>query len=188
MRNADELAKRSLDSPEGHRKAAITLKRLIGGIATQYGQAGLYDLDEEEMRTLLEAETILSKMASIRAGAVRVKKEEQAKRAKREAEAEAAIKNTFASITIDADKLALIRVTSPTYFSKLIKEPTRWNVDYYFKESLESIVYRLGLNEADIKTSAQELWDKFQALKHEQMEQMGTINLLIEQLNREVKS
>lgn len=184
MRKAEEFADRSLDSAEGHKKAALTLKRLIGGIATQYKQAGLYDLSEKEMRTLLEAETILSMMASIRSGAERVKKNAQAKRAKREVDAKSAIKNTFASITTDADKLALIRVTSPSYWRQLIAEPTRWNVDYYFKESMESVVYRLGIGEADINSAAAELWDKFQSLKHEQM---NTINLLIEQLNNEVK-
>ena len=168
MKTPTELASFSLDSPDSHKRRATTLRRLAGGVKTEIRCAERTGLSVKELRTLQEAEGVLERLATAFSQARKLTQRRFDDKEKAEKAIRAAMAGNFDKLATIPERVAFVAAVR-SYVLKPGTTDTLRDLDYWFREAIESLAYTLaGQTKGQLATTVvAEAWGKFDEARAE---------------------
>lgn len=164
MKTVKELAAKPFESPESHKRRAVGLRRLTGGLRAETERSDDTGLSEKELRTLKDAADILSILAARFDGAGKERKKVLDARAAMEVKVRAAMQGNFATLTSIPDQVAFVASTSEYQVKNLL---TLADLKDAIKENTDFVAYRLAEQSMsrDPKDVVADAWNRFQTMR-----------------------
>lgn len=167
MKSASELAASRLDSPDSHKKRATSLRRLAGSLNSEAGRVEKTGLSEEELRTLMNAEAILVRLAKAYTGASILAQQRLQDDDRAEKAISAAMESNFLGLKTVAERVALIAAVQSYILrsGSLVTSPG--DLQHYFDDSIKHLVTTLSRTAKGRPAAVvvQEAWDTFNAAR-----------------------
>ena len=163
MKNPAEIIESHWTGADEFKRSATRLKRLAGGLRNEVVTT-THGLNENETKALMAAIKVVDELASSYGKAAVLSKKRIEDRTNAEKRIRAAMDTTFAALESVEDRVAFIGATC-SYRLRGGSVMTLADLDYYFKEEMDSFVYRMSgeLKDRTPEVAAAEAWAKFQA-------------------------
>lgn len=162
MKTPSEFSTGIFFNPAEQKKASTRLKRLAGGLRSEV-TATVHGLDEKETKALMAAIAVIDELAIRYGKAAAICRRRQEEREKSEKRIRALMAKNFAALASIEDRIAFIAATH-SYRLRFGQIASVSDLDYYFKEDLNSFIYRTS-GELDGRTpeaAVSEAWAKFE--------------------------
>jgi hypothetical protein len=163
MKTAEQMFVEYSGSPEEFKRAAQRIKRIQGGLRNETN-VKLHGLDAKETKALAAAADLLSSLATRYEKLELLAKHKRAEKEKIQKAIRTAMAGNFQGLSSLQDKVALIGATD-SHWLRDNKVLNIRDVDYYYQESLTSLMWRLqGLvkPEKPAATVVSEAWQTFE--------------------------
>lgn len=168
MKTAKELASSTLDSPDAHKRRALAVRRLAGGVRTEIERKGQTGLSDKEVRVLQEAVLVFEKLSTEFQKAQALAQVRRDGKIAAEREVKSAMLANFGKLASIADRVALVAAVR-SYSLRKGDVKSMQDLCYAFDEAIDSLSYQLA--EAAITRRAAdvvaEAWLKFDAKRLE---------------------
>lgn len=180
MKSPKELAASILTSPDEQKRQAVALRRLAGGVRAAAERKEHCGLTDKEVRTLLDAVTVLNELANRHTKAQKLKQAEYDARAAAERLVRTEMSKNFLALSDIPDQVAFIAAVS----SNLLRDgrvKTIADLKYYFDDCINSLSYRFSTDATtkSPKIVVADAWEKFEearaGLKEKQTAVIGRL-------------
>ncbi|TXT26447.1 MAG: hypothetical protein FD131_4161, partial [Rhodocyclaceae bacterium] len=141
MKTAEQMFDEYSGSPEEFKRATQRIKRVQGGLRNE-ASVKAHSLDAKETKALVAAADILSTLASRYEKLEVLAKRKRAEKEKIQKAIRTAMAGNFQGLSSLQDKVALIGAAD-SHWLRDNKVQNMRDVDYYFQESLTSLMWRL---------------------------------------------
>ena len=162
MKTSTELTETHWTGADEFKRSATRLKRLAGGLRNEV-VATTHGLSENEAKALAAAIKVVDELASHYGKAAALSKKRVDDRTRAEKRLRAAMTGNFLSLSAVEDRVAFIGATH-SWRLRTGNVVTLEDLDYYFKEELDSFVYRMSgeLKDRTPEVAAAEAWATFE--------------------------